>query len=274
VALNLIMVLVFHMGVGSVALATVISNAVSAWLTIRCMNHDAQMLHMELRELRIHLPTLKDIARIGIPGAITNSAFALSGILIQSSINTLGDVVVTASGAAGNLGTYINSVCSAFSSTCVILCAQNLGANQPDRIKRGYRQCLGIAVGTVAVLSALMILAAPVLLRMFTNSSQVAGEGLVRVYSVVPFYFLQALMLCAQGAQQGLGHAGVCALITMIGTCGLRLLWVFLVFPAFPTHAVIVFCFPVGWAVTGIVQQIRLHWLLRRLTPRKELTSV
>ena len=68
--------------------------------------------------------------------------------------------------------------------------------------------------------------------------------------------------------------AGVCALITMIGTCGLRLLWVFLVFPAFPTHAVIVFCFPVGWAVTGIVQQIRLHWLLRRLTPRKELTSV
>ncbi|MBE6972962.1 MAG: MATE family efflux transporter [Ruminococcaceae bacterium] len=270
VGLNLIMVLIFGMGVSGVAWATVASNAVAAWLTIRCMNHDGDLFHLALKKLRIHLPTLKEIARIGVPGAITNSAYALSGILIQSSINSLGDVVVTASGAAGNLGTYINSVCSAFGSTCLILAAQNLGANRLDRVKRGQRLCLGISMGCAAVLGLLLIGTGPILLRMFTNDPQVIKEGLVRIRSVAPFYVLNSLMACAQGAQQGLGHAGVCSLITVIGTCGLRLLWVFLVFPMFPTHAVIVFCFPVGWGVTGVVQQIRLHWLLRRMSAERE----
>lgn len=274
VVLNLTMVLLFHMGVASVAVATVASNAVAAGLTIRCMNHDAELFHLEVRKLRIHLPELKEIARIGIPGAITNSAFALSGILIQSSLNTLGDVVVTASGAAGNLGTYINSVCCAFGSTCVVLCAQNLGANRFDRVKRGYRLCIMLSVGTAVILSLLLIGSAPALLQMFTNDPEVVREGMVRVYSVVPFYFFPALMHCAQGAQQGLGSAGVCSLIAMIGTCGLRLLWVFLVFPMYPCHAVIVLCFPVGWAVTGIVQQIRLHRLLHRLALEKEQIPV
>lgn len=274
VGLNLIMVLVFHMGVAGAAWATVASNTVAAWLTIRCMNHDADLFHMQLRKLRIHLPTLKAIARIGIPGAITNSAFALSGILIQSSINSLGDVVVTASGAAGNLGTYINSVCGAFGSTCVILAAQNMGANRLDRVKHGQRLCAGISMGCAATLGLLLIGTGPLLLQMFTNDPRVVKEGMVRVYSVAPFYILNSLMSCAQGAQQGLGHAGVCSLITVIGTCGLRLLWVFFVFPAFPTHAVIVLCFPVGWAVTGIVQQIRLHRLLRRLALEKERAAV
>jgi len=270
VGLNLIMVLVFHMGVAGAAWATVASNAVSAWLTIRCINHDGDLVHMEWKKLRVHLPTLKAIARIGVPSAITNSAFALSGILIQSSINSLGDVVVTASGAAGNLGTYINSVCGAFGSTCVILAAQNLGAGRLDRVKRGERLCVGISVGSAAVLGLLLILTGPFLLQMFTNDPQVVKEGMVRIYSVAPFYIFNSVMACAQGAQQGLGHAGVCSLITVIGTCGLRLLWVFLVFPLFPTHAVIVFCFPVGWAVTGVVQQIRLRVILRRLERQKE----
>lgn len=270
VGLNLIMVLVFHMGVAGAAWATVASNGVSAWLTIRCINHDGDLVHLEWKKLRIHLPTLKAVARIGIPGAITNSAFSLSGILIQSSINSLGDVVVTASGAAGNLGTYINSVCGAFGSTCVILAAQNLGARRLDRVKRGQRLCMGISVGFAVVLGLLLMLTGPVLLQMFTNDPQVVKEGMVRIRTVAPFYILNSVMACAQGAQQGLGHAGVCSLITVIGTCGLRLLWVFLVFPMFPTHAVIVFCFPVGWAVTGLVQQIRLRLLLRRLSAEQE----
>ena len=274
VVLNLLMVLMFHMGVASVAAATVVSNAVVAGLTVRCMNHDGELFHLEVRKLRIHLPELKEIARIGIPGAITNSAFALSGILIQSSLNTLGDVVVTASGAAGNLGTYINSVCCAFGSTCVVLCAQNLGANRFDRVKRGYRLCIMLSVGTAVILSLLLIGSAPVLLQMFTNDPEVVREGMVRVYSVVPFYFFPALMHCAQGAQQGLGSAGVCSLIAMVGTCGLRLLWVFLVFPLFPTHTVIVLCFPVGWALTGVVQQIRLRLLLRRLSEKQKQAVV
>lgn len=270
VGLNLIMVVVFHAGVAGAAWATVVSNGMSAWLTIQCINHDGDLIHLEWKKLRIHLPTLKAVARIGIPGAITNSAFALSGILIQSSINSLGDVVVTASGAAGNLGTYINSVCGAFGSTCVILAAQNLGANRLDRVKRGQHLCVGISMGSAAVLSLLLIVTGPFLLQMFTNDPQVVKEGMVRIRTVAPFYILNSMMACAQGAQQGLGHAGVCSLINVIGTCGLRFLWVFLVFPIFPTHAIIVFCFPVGWAVTGVVQQIRLRMLLRRLSAEQK----
>ena len=270
VVFNLVAVLVFHMGVAGVAVATVLGNAVAAWLAVRCMNHDADLFHLELRSLRIHLPTLKEIAGIAIPVAITNSAFALSGVLVQSSINTLGDVVVTASGAASNLSSYINTVLGAFSSTCVILCAQNLGAGRMDRVKRGYRLCMGISVGIALGLSALLLGTGPLLLRIFTNDPAVVKEGMVRICSATPLYFTQAVMLCAQAAQQGLGHAGVCSLITMIGTCGLRILWVFFVFPLYPCHAMIILCFPAGWIVTGAVQCLRLRRLLRRLSAEEK----
>ena len=124
VVLNLIAVLGFGMGVSGVAWATVLSNGVATWLSIRCINHDAELFRLELEKLRIYLLTLKAVVRIGIPGAITRSAFSLSGVLVQSSINTLGDVVVAASGAASDLNTYVNAVLSAIYSACHMNCCR------------------------------------------------------------------------------------------------------------------------------------------------------
>lgn len=270
VVLNLILVLVLHMGVGSVALATVIANAVSACLTIRCISCEGELVRPELKKIRICLSELKQIARIGIPGAITSSAFSLSSILIQSSINSLGEVVVAGSGAASNIGSYVNTAVTIFGSTCVVLCAQNLGANRLDRVKQGYRLCVTLSVSVGIVVGVLVTAFGPCLMQLFTNDPDVVQAGMVRMYSKFPLYFLLGVTFCAQSAQQALGYAGGCSVISMLGTCGIRVLWVLFVFPLHPTHAMIILTFPVGWAVTGVAQCVRLHRIFRSHTLEAE----
>lgn len=263
VVLNLITVLVFHWGVAGVALATVASNLLAAVLTVRCLTRGETLVCLEFRRLRIRWSVLGGIARIGIPSAITTSMFNLSSILLQSGLNTLGDTVVAGVGATTNLFSYVSAIQSTISNTIIVLCAQNLGARRIDRVKRGQRICAALAVGCTMLFGALLLVFGPWVLRMYTNDPAVVREGMVRLYCAAPFYWLYALTASAGDAQKALGGAGRCAVVSLFGTCGLRLIWLWFVFPLNPTNAVLSLSFPVSWAITGAIQLLNLRGLIR-----------
>lgn len=268
VAANLLAVLAFDMGVEGVAIATVMSYVVSACLVGHCLVLESGGARLDVRRLRIHWPTLGRIAAIGIPAGLQSMMFSLSGVIIQSSLNSLGTVVVAGVGAGGNLIQYANMVGNSANAGCVTFAAQNLGADQPQRIKQGYRRILLIVMGVAAVVSTVLFCLSPWLLRIYTNDPAVVQQGLIHIRTIVPFHILYAFMQVTQGFQRGLGASVAPMLVSVIGTCGLRALWAGCVFPLWPTQPVLVAVYPVTWLVTGLVQCLHLWYYFPRAVAR------
>ncbi|MBQ9974204.1 MAG: MATE family efflux transporter [Oscillospiraceae bacterium] len=265
---NLVMVLAFGMGVEGVAIATVMSYVVSAWLVGRCLTAETESIRLELRQLRIHWPTLGRIASIGIPAGLQSMMFSLSGVILQSSLNSLGTVTVAGVGAGTNLIQYVNMVGNSANAGCITFAAQNLGADQPQRIKQGYRRILLIVMGVAAVVSAVLLCLSPWLLRIYTNDPAVVQQGLTHIRTMVPFHVLHAFMQVTQGFQRGLGASVAPMLVSVIGTCGLRALWAGWVFPLWPVLSVLIAVYPVTWLVTGLVQCLHLWYYFPRAVAR------
>lgn len=265
---NLVMVLAFGMGVEGVAIATVLSYVVSAWMVGRCLTAETESVRLELRRLRIHWPTLGRIASIGIPAGLQGMMFSLSGVILQSSLNALGTVTVAGVGAGSNLIQYVNMVGNSANAGCITFAAQNLGADQPQRIREGYRRILLMTMGCAVVVSAVLFCLSPWLLQIYTNDPAVVQQGLTHIRTMVPFHFLHAFMQVTQGFQRGLGASVTPMLVAVIGTCGLRALWAGCVFPLWPILPVLVAVYPVTWLVTGLVQWGHLRYYLPRAAAR------
>ena len=262
---NLLFVLGFGCGVEGVAIATVLSYAVSAALVFWCMRHDSGPGHFDYKSMGINWPMLGKIARIGIPAGIQGMTFSLSSVLVQSSMNSLGAIAVTGAGAAGNLTQYANMVGNSASAACVTFAAQNMGANQPQRLRKGYRQMSLLVMGVDVVVSLLILGLAPLALWMFTNDPAVVQEALIHIRVMLPFHWIHGYMQCTQGTQRGLGASIGPMIVTILGTCVLRVCWATAIFPLRPTHAFLVFGYPVTWMVTTIAQRIHLGGLFNKV---------
>lgn len=271
VGLNVIFVVAFHLDVAGVALATAISQAVSALLVLRALMRRTDACRFELRAMHIQKRPLLKIIRIGLPAGLQGSMFSISNVLIQSSINSFGSVVMSGNAAAGNIEGFVYVAMNAFHQTALNFTGQNVGAGKFDRVRRIAFICLTLVFITGLVLGVgVYLIGEPLLSIYITDSTEAIGYGITRLlYLAVP-YFLCGLMDVTTGAIRGMGSSVVPMLITILGVCGMRVAWIYTIFqiPKYHTLISIYLSYPISWIITFIAQLIAFVLLLRRMRSR------
>ena len=253
VLLNLFFVIVLHMTVNGVATATVISNAISSLLLFVRLRRSDKAIHLEWKELRIDRKSLQKILQIGFPAGIQSAVFSVSNIVIQSAINSLGTVVMAASSAAFNIEVVAYDVLSSLSQACTTFVGQNYGAGKLERCRKTLVLCLvedTIASG-LAIL--LVLCSGRFLLSLFNRDPEVISIGYTRLVMVFTAYFFSMLYEVMSGYLRGFGISLVPALLTMLGVCGVRILWVATAFPQHRSFQTILLAYPLSLAATAVL---------------------
>lgn len=259
VLFNVFFVTVFHMNVEGVALATVISQAISAVLVVIALMRRTDAARLQLNKIRFYKAPLLKMLRIGLPAGIQGSLFSISNVTIQSSVNSFGDVVMSGNGAAASIEGFVYVALNAFQQTAVNFVGQNAGAHQYKRIKKIYLQCLACSVVVSGVLGSLAYVFGEQLLGIYiTDSKEAIQYGLTRLSLIAVPYFLCALMDVSTGALRGLGASLAPMLISVLGVCGLRVVWVNTVFriPAYHSPESLYISYPISWILTFIFMLI------------------
>ena len=267
VVLNLVFVIVCKLDVAGVAIATVISQCISASLVVHCMIKESGAVHLELRQLRIYKSRLKQILQVGLPAGFQGVLFSLSNVFIQSSVNSFGKTVVAGNAAASNIETFIYASMNSFYQATISFVSQNYGAGRYERIRPIMIRALGCVLAVGAVLSGICIWFGPQLLGIYSDSSDVIAAGMVRIDIVCSVYFLCGMMEVMVGVLRGLGYSVMPMLVSLIGACGLRLAWLATIFqiPAFHTISTLYWSYPVSWIITLSAHFICYLWASKRL---------
>ena len=230
VILNLFFVIVLKMNVNGVAIATVLSNAVSSVLLLRRLLH-GDLVRVELKQLRIDPAIFRKIMRIGLPAGIQSAIFSVSNIIIQSAINSLGTVVMAASSAAFNIEIIAYDVLNSFSQACTTFVGQNYGAGKIDRCKKTMLLSLGEDIIASAIAIVIVLLTGKYLLAIFNNDPQVIEIGYSRLLILFGSYIFSLTYEILSGYLRGFGISLVPAILTLFGVCGVRIVWINTVFP-------------------------------------------
>ena len=271
VALNLLLVIVFQLDVAGVAIATVVSQCLSAFLVVRCLMHGEGDIRLELRELRITLPRLGQILEIGIPSGIQGVAFSLSNVIIQASINGFGETVISGNTAASNIEGFIYVACNAFCQANMAFTSQNYGAGKLERLKP-IALCSAACSASVAVIGGMLCwVFGPQLLHIYSNSDTVVAAGMARIAIMFPLYILCGLMDVIVGSIRGIGYSITPMIVTLLGACAFRVVWIATIFrvPQFHTPETIYWSYPISWALTFLTHLVCLVIMMRRLYRRE-----
>lgn len=268
VVLNVIFVTVFHMNVAGVALATTIAQGISAVLVVRTLMKRTDACRLYLKKMRFHKPQLAKMLRIGLPAGIQSSLFSISNVLIQSSINSFGDVLMSGNAAAANIEGFLYVSLNAFHQSAVNFMGQNAGAKQYKRVSQTLWICLGCVsvVGLTAGLLAYTF--GPTLLSLYiTDSAEAISFGMLRLRMICMTYFICGLMDVSTGALRGLGESFIPMVISVLGVCGIRIGWIYSIFqiPQFHTPQSLYISYPISWAITFLFQMVAFTFVYRRL---------
>lgn len=253
VVLNLIFVIKFNMNVAGVALATIISQYVSAICVLYILLNINSYIHLSMKKLHFYKDELLDILKIGIPAGLQGSLFSLSNVIIQSSINSFGAAAIAGNTASGNVDSIIFTCCNSVSQTATTFTSQNLGAGQYKRIRKIYFNCIGVSMGIAAIFGIALLAFGPQILTVFSTDSEVIDMGLIRLKLFAVTYIINSVLDVTTGQMRGLGKSVIPMIVTMVGVCGLRVLWVFTVFPQYRSMFTLYLSYPVSWLATGIV---------------------
>ena len=253
VALNLFFVAVLHMTVNGVAIATVISNAVSSILLYRKLRQTTLEIHLEPKLLRIDPEMLKRILSIGLPAGIQSAVFAVSNIVIQSAINSLGTTVMAASSAAFNIEVITYYILNSFSQACTTFVGQNFGAGELRRCKKTLALCLLEGIAALAVAITAILFFGKSLLSIFNSDPEVVEIGYIRLMLVMVSHSFSLLYEVMSGYLRGFGISAAPAILTMLGVCGVRIAWIAFVFPQSRTFRTIMTAYPVSLGVTTVL---------------------
>lgn len=248
--LNLFFVICLHMSVAGVALATIISQAVSAVLVVRSLMTMHGPTRLNLRRLHINKDIFFEILHIGLPAGIQSSMFSLSNVVIQSSVNSFGSIVIAGNAAAANVGNFVYQAMNTFHQAVTCFSGQNIGARKPMRVLRSLQVCLLWAFTFGLVFGVTVCVFGNELLTLYTVDPDVIAVGLQRLYLVCGPYFLCGLMDVMTGVLRGIGYSILPMIVSLMGACAFRILWVATVFAAMPTMRCLMFSYPVSWALT------------------------
>ena len=274
VVLNLFFVIVCHLDVAGVAIATAVSQCVSAALVVRCMIREQGAVHLEPRELCIWKVRPKQILQVGLPAGFQGALFSLSNVVIQSSINSFGEIVVAGNSAASNIEGFIYVAMNAFYQANVSFTSQNYGAGRYDRIRPILLRAQGCVIVIGAVLGGTAALMGPHLLRIYSSSPAVISAGMIRLMIVCVPYALCGMMDVMVGSLRGLGYSVMPMLVSLMGACVFRLVWIATVFqrPAFHTIQTIYWSYPISWTITFLTHLACYIWAMHRLKQHLEKT--
>ena len=249
VILNLFFVIVCNLSVAGVAIATVISQALSAVLAIISLSRDDGGCRLSLKKLKFDGKSFAVIAKIGFPAGIQSSVFSISNVLIQSTINSYGSVVMAGNTAAQNVESYLNAAAGSIYQSELAFIGQNYGAKRPKNIKKIIFNAFSLMVGTMAVLSLIVILFDDTVLKLFNPDPSAIEAAKIRLSINCGFYVLYGCMELAVGIMRGLGHGVTPMLVALAGVCGTRLLWLFFVYPIEPSLTLLYASYPVSWGL-------------------------
>jgi len=266
VGLNLLLVLVFDMGVAGVAIGTIASNALSAILILIHLYGRNDYLRFRLSGLRIYRKELWKMMCVGIPAGVQSALFSLSNVLIQSAINGFGDIVMAGNSTAANVENFLYVSGNAIALAGTTFVGQNVGAKRYDRIKRVVLCCSGLVILVGLSMASLLYAIHTPLFALYSGGNVAVEEAAIPRLVILGFtYFLCGIMEVASGALRGMSKSFIAMIVSLLGACGFRILWLYTVFPMFPTSTCIYISYPVTWFLTAITHLIILGIFVRRL---------
>lgn len=253
IVLDLLFVVLFHMGVTGAALATLLSQAVSSLLVTHRLMISKDLLQLKLKEIRIHRTVLRAQLRIGLPAGIQSILYNITNIIIQVALNSFGTDTVAAWSVYGKLDALFWMASGAFGVAITTFVGQNFGAGKYDRVRKSTLVCLGMDLGVSVVLTLFLLLARIPLFRLFTSDPEVLRIGSIMMTHIVPWFTVFAFVEVLSGALRGIGDVLVPTLITLCGVCLLRIVWIVGVLQFSPTIQNIIFSYPLTWLLSAVL---------------------
>ena len=265
IILNLIAVLIFDLGVAGVAWATVIANIVSALILFVELRRSRGVIHLEVNVMRVDNKLLREIIRIGLPAGIQGMVFSISNLLIQSAINSLGADAMAASAAAFTIEINVYCFMNAFGQAATTFVSQNYGAGNLPRCKKiTWTTMLINGIFFIMVAGVILIFAEP-LLKCFNADPDVVELGKLRLLYIVSPQLINVIMEIISASLRGYGISLAPAMLTLIGVCGVRITWLYTIFPLYPTYETLMIVYPTSWFITTILLCIAYKYYINRL---------
>lgn len=273
VVLNLVFVIAFDMGVAGVAWATIISQMISAVLVVLCLMRSEGFVHLDLKKLCIHREKLFALARIGLPAGFQGACFSISNVLIQSTVNSYGSIVVAGNSASQNLEGFVYAAMNAFHQAAITFVSTNIGAGKNDRIRKTIGACLVLVIAVGVVSGYLMLLAGPQLLGIYSTDADVIAAGLLRLRIILTTYFICGIMDVLSGIMRGMGASLVSMCVSIMGACVFRIFWIYAILPSFGTLNALYISYPISWVLTGAVDLLCCMLLLKRFPVKQRYAA-
>ncbi len=270
VVLNLFFVISLNMDVAGVALATVLSQCISAGLIIRCLANSEGSLRFHLKKLKINMKKLGQITRIGLPAGMQGAIFSLSNVLIQSSVNSFGSIVMAGNTAASNIEGFVYTAMNAVYQSNLSFTSQNVGGKKFSRLNKILLVCLGVVTATGMILGFGAIGGARTLLGIYSTDPEVIDYGMRRLLIICSTYFICGWMDTAVGSLRGMGYSMLPMVVSLTGACLFRVIWIFTVFARFHSLTVLYISYPISWIITTAAHLL-CYVKLRRKFPQEDV---
>lgn len=250
VVLNLVFVIALGMGVSGVALATIISQVISAALVLLCLMRSDGPIHLDPKRIRLDRGKVWQIAKVGLPAGMQGIMFSISNVLIQSTVNGFGTTVTAGNTAAGNLEGYIYVSMNAIHQAAITFTGQNVGARKYERIPRVASASLLAVTGIGLAMGGLLMLFMRQLLHIYTDQDAVVAAAAIRSSVIAPTYFICGMMDVTVGLLRGMGSSLTPMIVSVAGVCGFRVFWILALFPLSPTLRMLYISYPASWLIT------------------------
>ncbi len=265
VALNLFFVIALSMGVAGVALATIISQTISALLVLLCLMRTEGDYRVDLKRLRIVKDKMIKMIKIGLPAGMQGALFSVSNVLIQSSVNSFGSIAMAGNTAAQNLEGFVYTAMNSLHQTCISFTGQNYGARQYKRMGKILMICLGCVIAVGVLMGNGVYLAGGVLLKLYSPDAEVIQYGILRLFYICTTYALCGMMDVMVGSLRGMGYGIMPMLVSLTGACLFRVVWIMTVFRAHHSLEVLYVSYPISWALTFAVHLLCFFIVYRRV---------
>lgn len=271
--LNLFFVIVCKMDVAGVALATIISQLVSAVLVVICLIRETDYCKLKWKQLKFHAEEIKDIVKVGLPAGIYGTLFSISNVIIQAAVNGFGDDVVAGNSTATNLEGFVYVSMNAVYSAAITFTGQNHGAGKYDRIKIILRDCLILVTAVGIILGFSFWGLGRYLARCYSPDKEVIDYCMVRMRIIMPTYFLCGIMDVMMGMLRGMGYSTLPTINSFLGACMLRIVWVYTIFAADHSLPMLYISYPISWVITAIAHMVMFAIIFKKCRRRSEAAN-
>lgn len=264
IVLDFLFVVVFHLDVMGVAIATVISQVVSGVLVCLSLMSSYECYKLDLRKISFDSKILNKIVNIGLPAGVQSLMYTTSNIIIQASINSFGTDTIAAWTAYAKIDGIFWMILGSFGISVTTFVGQNFGAGKKDRVRKGVRTCISMSMGTSLAISFILYISGGYLFKLFTNDPMVIDIGLQMMHLITPYYFTFVAIEILSGALRGMGSTLVPMVISGVGVCALRVIWIFIAVPIWPTVETIILSYPITWTITSLLFIIYYIYFMKK----------